>query len=63
MATGPLLIGLPGLTLDAQCREQLQHPAVGGVVLFTRNFASRGQLESLVRKEVLRGCRRLACSV
>ncbi|MFC1689129.1 beta-N-acetylhexosaminidase [Pseudomonadota bacterium] len=48
MMTGPLLIGLPGTRLEPQCREQLQHPAVGGVVLFTRNFESRLQLESLV---------------
>lgn len=62
MATGPLLIGLPGLTLDAQCREQLQHPAVGGVVLFTRNFASRGQLESLVTEiRSIRDPRLLVC--
>jgi hypothetical protein len=36
MATGPLLIGLSGTRLDDQDREQLAHPAVGGVVLFTR---------------------------
>jgi len=48
MTTAPLLIGLPGTRLDAQSREQLAHPAVGGVVLFTRNFESRPQLELLV---------------
>jgi beta-N-acetylhexosaminidase len=48
MITGPLLIGIAGTELDEQCREQLAHPAVGGVVLFTRNFESRSQLESLV---------------
>jgi beta-N-acetylhexosaminidase len=48
MKTGPLLIGLPGYRLDAQSREQLAHPAVGGVVLFTRNFQSKAQLESLL---------------
>lgn len=48
MATGPLLIGLSGTRLDDHGREQLAHPAVGGVVLFTRNFHSRPQLERLV---------------
>jgi beta-N-acetylhexosaminidase len=45
---GPILIGLPGPELDAACRAQLAHPAVGGVVLFTRNFSNREQLERLV---------------
>ena len=31
MATGPLLIGLAGTRLDDHDREQLAHPAVGGV--------------------------------
>lgn len=48
MANGPLLIGLPGTRLSAQCREQLLHPAVGGVVLFKRNYESRAQLEALI---------------
>jgi len=48
MALGPILIGLPGTKLDRHSREQLAHPAVGGVVLFTRNFADKAQLEQLV---------------
>jgi beta-N-acetylhexosaminidase len=48
MNSGPLLIGIPGPGLDDLSRQQLQHPAVGGVVLFTRNFRCREQLESLV---------------
>jgi len=48
MKPGPVLIGLPGTELDDPSREQLCHPAVGGVVLFSRNFANREQLESLV---------------
>ena len=48
MNCGPLLIGIPGHHLDDLSRQQLLHPAVGGVVLFTRNFHSRDQLESLV---------------
>ena len=45
---GPVLIGIPGLELDPGSREQLAHPAVGGVVLFKRNFSHREQLLSLV---------------
>ena len=48
MKSGPLLIGIPGPGLDALSRQHLQHPAVGGMVLFTRNFRCREQLESLV---------------
>lgn len=45
---GPLLIGLPGTALDAVGREWLRHPDVGGVVLFSRNYESPGQLADLV---------------
>jgi beta-N-acetylhexosaminidase len=45
---GPLLIGIDGTNLSATSKAQLLHPLVGGVVLFTRNFENRQQLESLV---------------
>ncbi len=48
MNLGPILIGIPGTRLDESGRKLLCHPAVGGVVLFTRNYSSRGQLEKLV---------------
>jgi beta-N-acetylhexosaminidase len=48
MNPGPILIGLSGTELDSPGREHLSHPAVGGVVLFSRNFSNRKQLESLV---------------
>jgi beta-N-acetylhexosaminidase len=48
MNPGPILIGLPGPELDDSSREQLRHPAVGGVVLFTRNFSSPEQLDQLL---------------
>jgi len=48
MNLGPILIGLPGTELDEPGRKQLCHPAVGGVVLFTRNFSSQEQLDQLI---------------
>lgn len=48
--SGPVLIGIPGLELDSSTREQLDHPAVGGVVLFARNFHDRAQLVRLVQE-------------
>lgn len=53
MSGGAVLIGIPGPELDATSREWLQHPAVGGVVLFSRNFVDREQLIALV--EAIRG--------
>ena len=62
MKTGPVLIGLPGLELDEASRQQLQHPAVGGVVLFSRNYRDRGQLSALVEAiRDSRGPRPLVC--
>ena len=45
---GPLLAGIPGLSLDDRWRDILQHPAIGGVVLFTRNFSDKAQLSDLI---------------
>jgi beta-N-acetylhexosaminidase len=46
-APGPVLIGLEALEVTDEERGWLRHPAVGGVVLFTRNYASRAQLREL----------------
>ena len=43
-----LVIGIAGTTLDETERGWLQHPSVGGVILFARNFASREQVCDLV---------------
>jgi len=43
---GPILTGIGGQHLGPAERELLQHPAVGGVVLFSRNIASPEQLSA-----------------
>src|SRR5690606_3702792 len=42
-----LVIGIAGTRLTAQERDWLQHDACAGVILFTRNFASRAQVAEL----------------
>lgn len=42
-----LVIGISGHELTATEREWLQHPSIGGVILFKRNFASRAQVSEL----------------
>ncbi|MGY6555372.1 MAG: beta-N-acetylhexosaminidase [Wenzhouxiangella sp.] len=47
LSTGPLIVGFDGLELTPAWRARLAHPAVGGVILFSRNFASPEQLAAL----------------
>ncbi len=47
MSHGPLMIDIAGTELSALDRERLTHPLVGGVILFSRNFVSRDQLQAL----------------
>ncbi|MBT8046986.1 MAG: beta-N-acetylhexosaminidase [Xanthomonadales bacterium] len=48
MKSGPILIGIPGFELDRQSCEHLEHPDVGGVVLFSRNFVNPARLDRLI---------------
>ncbi len=42
-----LVIGISGTELTAQERDWLQHDGCAGVILFTRNFASKAQIAEL----------------
>ncbi len=44
---GPLMIDIAGQALTDFDRQRLTHPLVGGLILFSRNYASPSQLESL----------------
>ena len=48
MALGPVMLDVEGLTLTPADRTLLREPAVGGVILFSRNYASPSQLADLV---------------
>jgi beta-N-acetylhexosaminidase len=45
---GPLMVDVPGRSLLPEDRDVLEHPLVGSVILFSRNFESVEQLAALV---------------
>lgn len=48
MALGPVMLDIAGTSLTPADRELLREPAVGGVILFTRNYESPAQVADLV---------------
>lgn len=53
--TGPLMMDLEGTRLTAAEQDMLARNAVGGVILFSRNFENPAQLRTLIR--AIRGIR------
>jgi beta-N-acetylhexosaminidase len=47
MPLGPVIIDVEGKSLTEDDRRRLTHPLTGGVILFTRNYESPAQLQSL----------------
>ncbi len=45
---GPLIVDVEGLELNAEDLEILQHPLIGGVILFSRNYTTNEQVTDLV---------------
>lgn len=56
MSIGPLMVGIGGKSLSDEEREWLEHPLVGGVILFARNVGDPEQVEDLIAE--LRAARR-----
>ena len=48
MSLGPVMLDIEGHSLSPADRELLREPAVGGVILFTRNYESAEQIADLV---------------
>lgn len=50
MPPGPVIAAVEGLALTEEDRKRLLHPLVGGLTLFSRNFASARQVTDLCRE-------------
>ena len=50
VAYGPLMVDVEGLTLTDADKRRLQHPLVGGVILFSRNYKDPVQLSALTQE-------------
>ena len=48
MSLGPVMLDVAGTTLTEEERGVLLHPLVGGVILFSRNYASVEQITALI---------------
>lgn len=49
-ALGPMMIDIVGTALSSDDIRRLQHSAVGGVILFRRNFVSYEQISDLIQQ-------------
>lgn len=50
MTLGYLMVDLAGTTLTEEDRAVLQHPLVGGVILFSRNYENPAQITALTQE-------------
>jgi beta-N-acetylhexosaminidase len=50
MSLGPVMLDIDGVSLTPADRDLLREPAVGGLILFSRNYESPEQLTSLVNE-------------
>jgi beta-N-acetylhexosaminidase len=50
MSLGSIMMDLRGATLENDEREYLQHPLVGGVIFFSRNYESPEQIAALSKE-------------
>lgn len=47
---GPCMIDIAGTTLTAEDRTLIQHPLVGGLIFFARNYETPAQIQALVQE-------------
>jgi beta-N-acetylhexosaminidase len=63
LTVGPIICDVQGLELTAEERDILQHPQIGGVILFSRNYHSKQQLTALCKAIHLASKKSLLISV
>lgn len=63
MELGPVMLDLTGVELSAEEHELVNHPLVGGIIFFGRNYQSVSQLKALVGQIRKASKRRLLLSV
>lgn len=63
MELGPLMLDLTGVELSAEEHELVNHPLIGGIIFFSRNYQTLEQLQALIAQIRSASKRRLLLSV